>query len=163
MGKMSGYALKAAIKHGEELIEFGSISEAEKYFISRKDFLLDRLKAVSAQSSVFIPDYTVESLKELEKRYFDMYAEDAFDKAGTTRKDFESMMSVYWGAVAVKNNKDAKWAVEEYPFTRGKYEFFVNKGLLSLSIGDNFRDLYKRQNNKRRNLLFREYNKYFAK
>lgn len=32
-----------------------------------------------------------------------------------------------------------------------------------MAIGNPFRDLYKRQDNKRRNLLFREYNKYFGR
>ncbi|MBD5467511.1 MAG: hypothetical protein HDR21_05075 [Lachnospiraceae bacterium] len=71
-------------------------------------------------------------------------------------------MSIYFGEVVVRNNKDAKWLVEEYPFSKSKYEFLVNKGLVSMSIMNNFHDLCKKQNNKRKNLLFREYNRYFA-
>ena len=92
-----------------------------------------------------------------------MYEENAFGKFGLSQEEFEQIMSFYWGEVVVKNNEDAKWVVEEYPFAKGKYEFLVNKGLLSMAIGNSFRDLYKRQDNKRRNLLFREYNKYFGR
>lgn len=160
---MSKYSLNIAIKYGETLREFSNISEAEDYFISYRDYFLNRLKAISAQDSAFFPDYTVESLKKLEKWYFDLYEKNAFDKVGLIQKEFESIMSVYWGEVIIKNNADAKWVVEEYPFSQKKYEFLVNRGLCNVSIVDKFHDLYKKQNNKRRNLLFKEYNRYFKK
>lgn len=159
---MSKYGLKAAIKYGEALKEFSNISEAEDYFISYKNYMLNRLKDISAQNSEFLPDYTVEGLKKLEKQYFDLNEKNAFDKAGTTRNEFESIMSVYWGEVVVKNNEDAKWVVEEFAFSQGKYELLVNKGLCSVSIVNKYRDLYRLPHNARRNLLFREYNRYFV-
>lgn len=157
---MSKYSLDIAIKYGETLRDFSDKFEAENYFFSYKDDLLNRLKAISTQTSAFSPDYTIESLKNLEKWYFDLYEKRSFEKAGATQKEFESMMSVYWGEVIIKNNEDAKWVVEEYPFTQKKYEFLVNKGLCSVSVVDKFHDLYNKQGNKRRNLLFREYNRY---
>ena len=160
---MSKYAFNTAIKYGKKLCAFNNLSEAEDYFISRKDFLLNKLKAVSTQTSAFVPDNTVESLKKIEKWYFDLYEAKAFDRFGLSREEFEQIMSFYWGEVVVKKNEDAKWVVEEYPFVKGKYELLVNKGLFGMAIGNPFRDLYKRQNNKRRNLLFREYNKYFGR
>ena len=160
---MSKYSLNTAIKYGKTLREFSDKSEAEDYFISYKDDLLSRLKVISAQASAFFPDYTVESLKKLEKWYFDLYERQVFDQVGVTQEEFESMMSVYWGEVVIKNNEDAKWVVMEYPFSQKKYEFLVNKGLCSVSVVNKFHDLYSRQSNKRRTLLFREYNRYFAK
>ena len=159
---MSKYGLKIAIKYGEKLNEFNDISEAEDYFFSYKDNLLDKFETICSQNSYFSPDYTVESLKKIEKWYFDLYEKNEFDKAGFTQDEFEGTMAVYFGEVVVKNNEDAKWLVTEYPYSQKKYEFFVNKGLLSMSIINMFRDLYKKQNNKRRNLLFREYNKHFV-
>ncbi len=47
-------------------------------------------------------------------------------------------------------------------FTK-KYEFLVSKGLCSVSVVNKFHDLYRMQSNKRRTLLFREYNRYFAR
>ena len=61
----------------------------------------------------------------------------------------------FWGEVVIKNNADAKWLIEEFAFSQGKYELLVNKGLCNISIFDMFQDLYKRQDNKRQNLLFR--------
>ena len=91
---MSKYSLNIAIKYGETLREFNDKSEAEDYFISYKDNLLNRLKAISTQTSVFFLDYTIESLKKLEKWYFDLYEKQSFEQVGLTQEEFESMMSV---------------------------------------------------------------------
>ena len=62
---MSKHSLNIAVKYGESLREFRDQSEAEDYYISYKDDLLNRLKAISTQASAFFPDYTIESLKKL--------------------------------------------------------------------------------------------------
>lgn len=160
---MSRYGLKIAIQYGKTLKKFRDISEAEDYFFSYRDNLLNKFETICRQNSCFLPDYTVESLKRIEKWYFDLYEKNQFKKVGLTRKKFERIMSVYFGAVIVKNNEDAKWFVEEYAFSPNKYEFLVNRGALNMAINDNFRNLYKVRDNKRRNLLFREYNKYFVR
>ena len=150
---MSKQGLKAALKYGEKLREFNDISEAEEYFLSYKDDLIKKLEMLCMQNPYFLPDYTVESLKKIEKWYFDLY----------DKNEFEKIMSIYFGEVVIKNNEDAKWIVNEYPFSKKRYEFMVNKGNLYMSIINKYHDLYKMQNNKRRNLIFREYNKYFAR
>lgn len=61
---MSKHSLNIAVKYGESLREFRDQSEAEDYYISYKDDLLNRLKAISTQASAFFPDYTIESLKK---------------------------------------------------------------------------------------------------
>lgn len=162
---MSKYGLQVAIKYGEKLKKFKDISAAEDYFFSYKQGLLNKLETISKQQAVFCfsPDYTVGSLKKIEKWYFDLHEKNEFHTIGLTQEEFESIISVYFGEVVVRNNEDAKWLVEEYPFSPGKYEFFVNKGLINLSIINMFHGLCQMQNNKRRNLLFREYNKYFVR
>ena len=93
-----------------------------------------------AQYNFFTPDYSVASLKKLEKIYFDLYEA---------------------GEVVVRNNDEAKFEVREFPFAQGKYEFYISKGLLSVAIADRFHDLYKQPSNVRKNHMFREYNRYF--
>lgn len=160
---MSKYGLKVAVKYGEKLKKFSSKSEAEDYFFLYKNNLLNKLEIICKLNACFLPDYTVESLKKIEKWYFDMFEKNEFELAGVTRNEFESMMSVYFGEVVVKNNEDAKWLVEEFPFVPSKYELMVNKGgNCNMSIENKCQDFYKEPANKRRNLLFREYNKYFA-
>ncbi len=160
---MSVYGLKMAAKYGEKLEEFKDLSDAEDYFISYKDCLLNKFEEICAQKSCFEPDYTVESLKRIEKWYFELYENKEFDKVGLTREEFERVMSVYFGEVVVRNNEDAKWVVAEYPFMKKKYELLINKQLFNMSIINHCHDLCRRQNNKRRNLLLREYNKYFVR
>lgn len=53
MNKRSKYSLNVAIKYGETLREFSDKPEVEDYFISYKDDLLNRLKAISVQVSAF--------------------------------------------------------------------------------------------------------------
>ena len=163
MGRMSKYGLKIAVQYGKKLKKFKNIAEAEDYFFSYKDSLLSKLESICRQNSDFMPDYTVGSLKKIEKWYFALYEKNEFDKLGCTQDEFESIMSVYFGEVVVRNKEEAQWVVTEYPFAQTKYELMVNHKLLSMSFFNMFRDLYKRQNNKRRNLLFREYNKYFVR
>lgn len=85
-----------------------------------KDNLLRKIETISVKTSYFQPDYTVESLKRIEKWYFDLYEKGGFREVGLTQGEFEKMMSVYFGEVVVRNNKDAKWVVEEYAFTKNK-------------------------------------------
>lgn len=158
---MTRPGLKAALKYGEKLPKFKSMAEAEKYFFARKDKLLDKFEKKCEQYSFFTPDYSVESLKTLEKTYFDLYEAGSFRETGLSRDEFERAMSVYFGEVVVRNNDGAKFEVREFPFAQGKYEFYISKGLLSVAIADRFRDLYQQPGNVRKNHMFREYNRYF--
>jgi hypothetical protein len=158
---MSKKGLKVAIEYGEKLREFENIFEAEKFFFNYKNELLIQLELVSQESNIFKADYKVESLKNLEKWYFELYEKNEFGKLGLERNEFEKVMAIYFGEVVVQNNKDAKWEVEEYPFVPGKYTFKVTKGLGSMSLSNGFIDHYKIPSNKRRTSLFRRYNHYF--
>lgn len=91
---MSEYGLKIAVKHGKKLKKFKDISKAETYFFLYKDKLLGKLETICRQNSYFLPDYTVESLKGIEKWYFVLYEKREFNKIGLTRHGFERMMSV---------------------------------------------------------------------
>ena len=158
---MTRPGLKAALKYGEKLPKFKSMAEAENYFFARKDKLLGKFEKKCQQYSFFTPDYSVESLKKLEKTYFDLYEAGSFRETGLSRDEFERAMSVYFGEVVVRNNDGAKFEVREFPFAQGKYEFYISKGLLSVAIADRFRDLYQQPGNVRKNHMFREYNRYF--
>ena len=158
---MTRPGLKAALKYGEKLPKFKSMAEAEKYFFARKDKLLGKFEKKCEQYSFFTPDYSVESLKKLEKTYFDLYETGSFRETGLSRDEFERAMSVYFGEVVVRNKDGAKFEVREFPFAQGKYEFYISKGLLSVAIADRFRDLYQQPGNVRKNHMFREYNRYF--
>ncbi len=153
--------LKVAYQYGEKLQSFKNKQEAEEYFYAYRTCLSNKLKSICKNHSCFLPDYTVESLKVLEKWYFDLYENNSFDILGVDQHEFEDMMSIYFGDVVINNNSDAKWTVVEYPFTQEKYELMINKNLFSMTIKKCCRDWYKEPSNKRHNLLFRTYNRYF--
>jgi hypothetical protein len=158
---MSEEGLKAAIKYGENLHEFESIKEAEVFFLKFKDELLKQLELVSKESDNFNVDYKIESLKNLEKWYFELCEKNEFVMLGLDRYDFEKVIAIYFGEVIVQNNNDAKWKVEEFPFVSGKFDFGVRKDMFSMSLGNGFIDHYEEPNNKRKNSLFRRYNQHF--
>lgn len=157
---MSKRGLNTAIQYGESLEEFNNKIEAENYFMSYKKHLLERLKIISKQTNEFFLNYTEESLKEIEKWYFDLYEKQAFNKIGSSLEEFESILSIYWGEVIIENKDDTKWVIEKYPFSPKKYELFVSKELYRVQVVNKFYDLYNKPHNKRRNLLFREYHKF---
>lgn len=158
---MSKYGLKVGMEYGRKLKKFKNKSEAEKYFFSYKAMLLEKFETICTHKSCFLPDYTVDSLKRIEKWYFELFERNEFDQIGFTRHVFEDVMSVYFGEVVVKNHADAQWLVEEYAFAKKKYQLLLNRG--GLNMAHSCRDWYKEPNNKRKNLLYREYNKYFVR
>ncbi|WP_423410357.1 hypothetical protein AABM38_10695 [Heyndrickxia sp. MSNUG] len=159
---MSNKGLKVAIEYGKKLRQFEDIIEAETFFINYKAELLKQLEFVSRDFGIFKADYKVESLKSLEKWYFELYEKNEFIKVGLDRNEFEIVMAIYFGEVVVQNKKDAKWEVEEYPFVPVSYTFGVNEGMGRISLDSGFTDHYKEPSNKRRNSLFRRYNHLFG-
>ena len=106
---MTRLGLKAAFRYGEKLTAFKSMEEAEKYFFTYKDKLLGKFEKKCAQYNFFTPDYSVESLKKLEKIYFDLlYETGSFRKTGLSRDEFESAMSIYFGEVVVRRQRRGK-------------------------------------------------------
>ena len=160
---MSLFGLRYAIQYGERLKGFKSSAAAERYLFSCRDHLLRRLEKICKRHPAFSPSYTVESLKQIEKWYFDLCDKNGFRLVGSTQDEFESILSVYFGEVVVRNKSDARWVITEYPFSPQKYELMVNRGLFSMSILEKFHGLSTKPNNKRRNLMFREYNRFFGK
>jgi hypothetical protein len=158
---MSKDGLAAAVKYSKDLIAFNDSKEAEDFFSTYRTSLLEELERISAESGVFTPDYSVDSLDPLEKWYFDLYENDSFSSTGVTKETFEKMMEIYFGETAVRGSEEANWIVREFPFVKGKYELLVKKGLMSMSIVGKFQNLQNVQGNKRKNLMIRDFKKYF--
>ena len=156
---MSKQGLETALKYGEKLKEFQSISDAEKYFFEYKDSLLNQFERTNGDGA-FTFDYSIDSLKTLEKRYFELWEKDDFASFSVSREQFELMIGVYFNEVAVRN-AGAKWEVKEFPFIRGKYELAVSLGLMTMAGLGHFIDLCTLKGNKKRNYIYREYKKYF--
>jgi hypothetical protein len=158
---MSLFGLKVAKQFGEKLPSFKNQAEAETVLFKQRDEKLQQLLEMAKTSGIFVPDFTPESLKPLEQWYFELYESKGFSKLATTREEFESCMAAYFGEVTIRNCPDARWAVREFAFERGKYEMGIQKKLLHLMLSK-FTDHYKQPNNKRRQRLFGIFNQLFA-
>ena len=153
---MSKYGLKIAKEYGEKLQSFYNKEDAERYFDLYRNNAVDIVEKIIKSYDNLKLDYSVESLKNIEKLYFELYENNEFSKMDITKNEFENIMEIYFGEVITRNYKDSKWLVYEYPFSRGKYELHVNKGLGSISVVGMCKDLNNRKDNKRKNYLFNQ-------
>ena len=112
-------------------------------------------------AKTFAADYTPESLKNLERWYFELMETNGFKALGVSREDFECCMASYFCELAVRNCPEAKWEVQEFAFESGKFEIGVQRGLFHLML-NRFTDHYKKPNNKRQQKIFRMYEESFA-
>ena len=158
---MSKKGLETALKYGEKLDSFEDAAQAEQYFFSNRDEVEAAFIDLSKKGNEFFTaDYSADSLKGLEKWYFDLFDNNKFQALGIEKEDFEVMMGFYWSEVFIKNNDGAEWIVESYPFAKGKYELMVNKGLMSMNSQRMFVGLDSMPGNKRRNFMSRTYKQY---
>ena len=158
---MSRFGLKIAKLFGRDLPAFKSRSEAEEELYKFRDARLQKIEKVSQMSEEFLADHSAESLKTMEKLYFDLFESNDFSRIDSTRQEFEECMAMYYGEVFVRNVSDSDWIVEEYVFEKGKYEIGIRKDDLTIALR-RFTDHYKKPDNKRKQSIWREYKRYSA-
>ena len=158
---MSRLGLKIAKLFGQKLPAFSSLAEAETFLFDQRDERIKRIVELGQSSKSFAADYTPESLKHLERWYFELMDNDGFQTLGTSREDFECCMASYFGEVVIRHCPDAKWEVQEFAFERGKFEIGVRRGLLTMML-NRFADHYKQPSNKRHQKIFRMFEERFA-
>jgi hypothetical protein len=153
--------MKLAEAYGDKLLSFPNQKEAEKMLIDLKNGRLVRINALSSNTVMFKPDFTSNSLKGLEKWFFELYENNSFGDIGTSQSEFETCVAMYFGEVAVKNNK-AKWVVEKYFLGNDKYTLGIRRNEYFAQTLMNYGGLPLRNNNKRKESIFREYKKYYG-
>ena len=147
------------LKHSQKLKSFSSKEDAEEFFFSLKDNLLKKLENICTDCAFFKMDYTLESIKNIEKWYFELYEKNEFEILGTSREEFEEILGIYWGECAIKYNSSSIWIVEEDWLINGKYSFCINiKGWMHITY-KYFNDLYKYPDNKTHKRMYREFKK----
>jgi hypothetical protein len=156
---MTRQGMEAAAEHGQKLPTFPDLGSAESALCHQRDELIRRLTEAALESTTFSADFRPESLKELEKWYFELYVSHSFGAIDMSCDDFERSMAMYFGEVLVRNEADFDWVVSEYAFEAGKYEIGVAKPLLSIMLRQ-FTDLHARTNNKRQQSIWRDYRQY---
>ena len=133
---------------------------AQRELFVQRDQSLRWLADLARKHSVELGDRPAD-LQAVEDLYFELFAEGA---AWLTRRDrsrFEYAMAVFWGAVAVAHG--AAWDVYESSFAPGHFGLAVSRGRLTVVLDARCSGWDRRPNNKRRNLLRREYDKTFGR
>jgi len=126
---MSRTGLHAARLFGSQLPEFRSLAEAELALRSERDRLIRGLTDLAPRSAAFRPDFSPESLKDLEGWYFELLDAGKFRSIGSDEETFERAMAMYLGEVLVRNAPPFEWFVTEFAFQPGRYEIGVRRPL----------------------------------
>jgi hypothetical protein len=160
--KTSRRKSEIAVRHAEKLPAFSSLEEAQHQLYTYRDKQLALLAEIAKHTTRFQPDYSPESLKQLEQWYYQLYETGSFQLLGLTRETFETCMAMYFGETAVRT-AGAHWIVEEYFLAPGRYELGLQKESVTMMLLQHCLDHFQTPNNKRRQSLFRDYRKYFSK
>ncbi len=157
---MAKQSRSLALQHGENLPRFANPKEAANYYFDFRDKHLALLSEAAPKYPSFQPDYSAESLKQLERWYFHLYETDSFHAAGIDRATIETCMAMYFGETTVCSAQ-AQWIVDPYFLAPNNYELGVRKGSFTMMLS-RFTDHFRKANNKKRESLFRRYKRYFA-
>ena len=152
--------MKIAMQVGLKRRKFSDKEAAEKFFKNLKKEVFTLVKELQLSYPNEKLDYSPESLKAIEKIYFDYCDNNKFDETHLTQDEFEILLAIYEGQVYVKNGK-AKWIIEEDAFVRDHRYFLAIKSMNNfLTIDCTKRANHNRKSgNKRRQMLYREYKK----
>jgi hypothetical protein len=145
----------AAEQFGSTLPTFRDLAEAERVLYARRDELLRELVAVAPRSSSFQPDFSPESLKGLERWYFELEDGAGFGVIGADEETFERAMAMYLGEVLVRNASTFEWFVTEFAFEQGRYEIGVRAPLFALMLSR--QRFPPRERNRRQESMWRMY------
>jgi hypothetical protein len=160
---MSKKPINIAREFGEELPAFNSLLDATDHYERYRQAGLETLAGVAAAQPGFALDYSPESLKSLEDYYFNLIETGGFAGLGVSQPAFESLMGIYFGTVAARNDPAVRWIVQEFAFAPGRYELGVTKGSTTVMVSS-LRNLNLMQpHRKRRDRLYRMFQRFFAK
>lgn len=155
---MTKLGLKVAIAHAQQLPIFTSLEDAQQSLFDMRDKIYRVICSIEKQHCLGL-DFSPESLKTIEKLYFELLKLDTFDAVGLSQESLEFVLGYYMAFTCVQNNREFKWVVEESPFSAGKYEIGIQKHLFTMMVGP-IKHLPKVRNNKLRESRFRDYKQY---
>jgi hypothetical protein len=155
---MSKAGPRAAKLFGSTLPAFRGIAEAERALYGERDGLIRKLTALSRRSTTFRPDFSPESLKDLEHWYFELLGGGGFQAIDIDPETFERTMAMYLGEVLVRNAPPFEWFVTEFAFEPGRYEIGVRRPLGHVMLSR--LTPAPRERNRREQSIWRRYQTY---
>jgi len=158
---MGRQGLKIAVKVGMSRRKFLNRESAEKYFNALKKEVLGLVGELQLEYPNEKLDFSPESLKSIEKLYFDYFDNNKFSDESISKDEFEILLAIYIGEVYVSNGK-ANWIIEEDAFVRDNRFYLAIRSINGFLTIDCTKcgGHYKRPSNKRRQLLYREFKKH---
>lgn len=151
--------LAEAQRRDSSLARYVSPVVAERELFAKRDQSLRWLTELARGHSVQLTDQPAD-LQSVEGLYFKLFGASASESLPRDRSMFESAMAVFFGAVAVAHG--ATWTVYESAFAPGHFGLAVKRGPVSVVLDEHCSGWDKRPNNKRHELLRREYHKWFG-
>lgn len=159
---MSKKPIDIAREFGGQLPSFSNLAEATDYFERYRQAGLQALADLIAEKPGFTMDYSPDSLKSLEDVYFNLIETSRFPDLGLSQQAFESLMGIYFAAVATRNARDAHWIVQEFAFAPGRYELGVVRANATVMV-TSLRNLNLMQpHRKKRDRLYRMFQRFFG-
>ena len=155
---MSNAGLGAAKLFGSKLPAFRGVGEAEHALYAERDELIKKLTELSRRSASFRPDFSPESLKDLEHWYFELLDGGGFRSIDTDDETFEQSIAMYLGEVLVRNAPPLEWFVTEFAFEPDHYEIGVRRQLYQVMLS-RLRPA-PRERNRREQSIWRAYQKH---
>ena len=158
---MSRQGLKLAVKIGMSRRKFLNRESAENHFDNLKKDVYELIEWLRKEYPNECLDYSPESLKSIEKIYFDYSDKNKFREESITKDEFEILLAIYYGNVYVVNEK-ANWTIVEDVFIRDNRFYLAIKSINEFITIDctKWGNHEKRPSNKRRQMIYREYKKY---
>lgn len=148
---MSRSGLTVAQQFGVFLPEYSSVGEAEINLYRLRDEALQEITFQLGESLRL--DFSAESLKRLERWYFENGCPQTFNSGGAVA----AAVGFYFGETLCRAGQFA-WMVKEFAFAKSRYEIGVSRALLSVML-TNGRALSPARNKKMQS-LWREFAKY---
>ncbi|MEM6395826.1 MAG: hypothetical protein AAF741_05730 [Bacteroidota bacterium] len=158
---MSLNGRKIAIKVALNRRKFDDRASAELYYENLKEAIFKEVKKIQVLYPEYVLDYSPDSLKVIEKIYFDYLSNGKFDSGGLTKDEFEVLLAIYYGQVYVANGK-ANWVVlDDLWIKDNRYYLAIRSfnGFYTIECAK-WSNHENRPNNKRKQLIYREYMKY---
>ena len=151
---MTRRGLQNALRRDGSLPSFASQGEAERQLFQLRDAFRAEILQLAAECEVHL-DFSPDSLKTLEKWYFELHENDGFDQLGVSKAQFERCVGFYTCFVYTENDPKFSWVVKESPLVKGKFDIAVTKGLMTVAVSHHSRSL-DLKNNKRMQSNYRE-------
>ena len=155
---MSNARLRAATLFGSRLPAFRDLAAAERGLYGERDESIRRLTDLSGRSVDFRPDFSPESLKDLEHWYFELLEGGGFGAIDTDQETVDRASAMYLGEVLVRNAPPFEWFVAEFAFEPGRYEIGVRRPLYQVMLS-RLRPA-PREHNRRERSIWRTYQKH---